>query len=101
VSRSVLYRVVSRDDRWPWSPDALDDTIEVGWTKSESFLDPRPVPESPRYYQVWFHTGPSEAEARASQPTLLAEKVALGPPLQVEWHEQDSLLYVSWRGLGT
>jgi hypothetical protein len=93
----VIYRVVSRDDQWPWSPDEEDGTVEVGSTTTQAFLDPRPVPESPRYYQVWAHTGHTEAEARADQPTLLAERVALGPPAQVEWHEQDSSLYVSWR----
>ena len=90
---AALYRVVSRDDVLPWNPD---EAHLIAVTTATEVQDARPLPVAVRYLQVWVHTGPTEAAARAAQPTLLREGCQLTPPTAVECVEDQGSVVLSW-----
>ena len=90
----VLYRVVSRDDVMPWSPDAAD---PIGVTAEAELYDARPLPEALRHVQVWAHSGPDQVSARASQPVLHRAGTLIAPPGGLEFTEDHGTVVISWR----
>ncbi len=92
-SRTVLYRIVSRDDVDVWSPDDAD---LVAVTRDPQAVDPRPPSTAARFYAVWAHGGDDEASARRAQPQLVARGPVVAPPLEVQLAEDHGTVYVSW-----
>ncbi|WP_422743643.1 hypothetical protein ACN27E_18475 [Mycobacterium sp. WMMD1722] len=74
-AETVLYRLVSAEDRPPTSPDEAD---AVAVTTATSAVDDRAPVAAVRYFQVWMHSGASEADARSAQPVPHAAGVLIG-----------------------
>lgn len=74
-----IYRVVARPDTTPWDLDLGERGRLVASTFDKSALDDEPLTGARRFYAVFVNTGPTEAEARASQPELWAEGTAIPP----------------------
>lgn len=75
----LIYRVVARLDTFAWDLDLSDKSRMVATTFDTTAVDPQPFTGAKRYYSVFMNTGPTEAAARASQPVLWAEGVAIQP----------------------
>lgn len=90
----VLYRVVSRDDVMPWTPDEAD---LIGITTEVEVYDARPLPSALRHVQVWAYAGADETSARGAQPVLLREGTVIAPPAGLEWMEDHGTVVISWR----
>jgi hypothetical protein len=65
----VVYRVVSGEDKPPYSPDRAH---LVAVTTAAEALDNRDAASAVRHYQVWVNSGASRTEALAAQPRLYA-----------------------------
>ncbi len=72
----VIYRVVSEEDRPPYSPDR---GRLVAATTATLASDHLPPSAGVRHYQVWVNTGPTAEQALAAQPFKHAEAVSVSP----------------------
>lgn len=89
----VIYRVVSRDDGPPWSPDEADVALV---TEQTSGLDPRPPGSAVRHFQVWANAGASRQAAQQAQPTLVAGVSLVSPVIDLVIREEDGAVIGQW-----
>lgn len=66
-----VYRVVARDDSWPYSPDDAEEVVVTWGTQIVDTGRPR---TATRYYQVWRYEAQTVEEASVVQPILHAKK---------------------------
>jgi hypothetical protein len=77
---ATLYRVVSRDDYPPTSPDR--EGLRAVVTEPE-WVDQQPFSTPVRHVQVWVNRGVDQLSAYRSQPQLLVQCVVVACPVDV------------------
>ena len=93
-AETVLYRVVSADDRWaPHTPQAGDPLVV---TERSHCLDPRPFPGPVRQVQVWVHAGRTRAQAAAAEPVLHAQSVLVAQVSGARVREDGASIVGQW-----
>jgi hypothetical protein len=89
----VVYRVISDEQRKPYSPDRAQ---FVGVTTTTSMRDTQPPTSTVRRYQVWVNTGRSLPEALAAQPVLHAEGTRPSPVQNLVIAEDSGRVVGQW-----